>query len=239
MIFNTRISRYTSLPVPFDVVAAFLRLGLKYNIESLRDEAATRLTREFPSSLEIYDCMVDGDMIELGDSVANDTINLLRECQYLTHILPVAFYFQAQETPPFRRPEISGDGKQAQLSSEDKSTLFGRCLKIAVAQREHTYGWLHQTTPVSKVCLSVSSCSAARSACVSENFTPIPPISGLNLFREWPTGEVKLCVHCETAAETCHNKGRERLWQMLPSFFGLPEWNELLKENVSDEIHTF
>ena len=239
MIFTTRISRYTSVPVPFDVVAAFLRLGLKYNIESLRDEATTRLTYEFPSSLEIYDCMVDGGMIELGDSVANDTINLLRECQYSTHILPIAFYFQAQETPPFHKTEISDDGKQVQLSPEDKSTLLEGWLRIVKAQREHTYAWLHQTTPVSVSCLSKSSCFAARSACVLKEFTPIPPISGLNLFRDWPTDEVKLCIHCETVAKTCHNEGRERLWQMLPSFFGLPEWNELLKENVSDEIHTF
>ena len=243
MIFTTRISRYTSVPVkplPFDVVAAFLRLGLKYNIESLRDEATTRLTHEFPSSLDIYDRMVDGEMIELSDSFVNDTINLLRECQYLTHILPVAFYLQACEDPhPFYQPAISDHGKQVQLSPEDKSTLLEGWLKIVKAQREHTYAWLHQTTPVSVSCLSKSGCFTARATCVLEAFTPIPSVSGLNLFRDGPTDGVELCVHCETAAKIYHNEGREKLWQILPSFFGLPEWNELLKENVSDEIHAF
>ena len=237
MIFTTRISRYTSIPVPFDVVAAFLRLGLKYNIECLRDEATTRLTYEFPSSLESYDRMVDGEMIEQGYS-ANDTINLLRECQCLIHILPVAFYLQAYETLPFDKSAIPDDGKQVQLSPEDKSTLLEGCLKIVEAQREHSYGWLHQTTPVSLSCLSKSGCFTARATRVME-VTSILSISGLNLFEEWPIGGIKLCVHCETAAKTYHNEGRKKLWQMLPSFFGLPEWNELLKENVSGEIYAF
>ena len=236
MIFTTRISRYTSVPVkplPFDVVAAFLRLGLKYNIKSLRDEATTRLTYEFPSSLEFYDRMVDGEMIELSYSFINATINLVRECQYLTYILPVAFYLRTGKDY-FFKPPVSGDDKQVQLSLEDKCTLLEGWHTIAGAQHKHTYRWLHQTTPLSVSCRSKSSCHTARSTLVLKEFTPIPSISGLNLFEEWPTDGIKLCAHCETAAKTYHDEGRKRLWQMLPSFFGLPKWDELLKEKVSD-----
>ena len=237
MIFITRISRYASIPVPFDVVAAFLRLGLKYNIECLRDEATTRLTYEFPSSLEFYDRMVDGEMIELSCSFNNATINLVRECQYLTYILPVAFYLRTGKDY-FFKPPVSGDDKQVQLSLEDKCTLLEGYLKIVEAQREHTYGWLHQTTPLSESCLSKSGCFTARATRVME-VTSIPSISGLDLFEDEVTKGLELCVHCETAAKTYHDKGRERIWQMLPRFFSLPEWNELLKEKVSDEIHAF
>ncbi|KAJ7679607.1 hypothetical protein B0H17DRAFT_944046 [Mycena rosella] len=41
-------------PLPFDVIAAFLRLGRKYDIKPLYTKAMSRLTVVFPSSVDEY-----------------------------------------------------------------------------------------------------------------------------------------------------------------------------------------
>lgn len=238
MISISRASRYTSVPVkplPFDVVAAFLRLGLKYNIESLKDEAAARLTHDLPLSLTAFTLrtfmiMPNGHMVESCNSSLYSTINLVRECQCLTHILPVAFYLQAcKDLHSFHKPAISNDGREVQLSHEDTCVLSVGWLKLIEAQHQYTYKWLYQTAPISAFCSSKGACFSARANCVLELFTPIPTVSGLDTWGQWAT-DLTLCAACKVAAKACHDEGRQKIWQMLPSFFGLPEWTELLKE---------
>lgn len=37
----------------------------------------------------------------------------------------------------------------------------------------------------------------------------------------------KLCTVCEEAAKVSYNTSREKGWELLPSFFGLPGWKDL------------
>lgn len=73
------------------MVAAFLRLGLKYNIEVLKTEASSRLAHHFPTSLEVYgdrdDAMITPDRLQ-----PIMAINLARECRGMDRILPMAFF---------------------------------------------------------------------------------------------------------------------------------------------------
>lgn len=221
-------------PLPFDVVAAFLRLGLKYNIESLKAEAVTRLTHEFPSSLQVFDFIALGSMIQPHSSMATDTINLVRETKHLNRILPCAFYVLAEaihvDPQSFRKPQILDDGRQVQLSLEDQFVLSDGWFKSVKAQKEHTYPWLYQMTPLSTSCLSKSACFSARASEVFNEFAPIPIILGLSKWEAW-SEDIDICDPCKAVAEKLHNAGREKFWQMLPSLFGFPEWDELLKEN--------
>jgi len=50
------------------------------------------------------------------------------------------------------------------------------------------------------------------------------------LHMEWlseHTSEVGLCVGCAKTAERRFKESREKLWALLPSYFGLPPWEEL------------
>lgn len=37
----------------------------------------------------------------------------------------------------------------------------------------------------------------------------------------------RLCAACEEAAKVPYDAGRKKAWALLPTFFGLPLWNEL------------
>ena len=39
--------------------------------------------------------------------------------------------------------------------------------------------------------------------------------------------ENMLCVQCAAKCKSVHKDGREKAWESLPKFFGLPDWNDL------------
>lgn len=83
--------------IPFPILAAMLRLGKKYEIDYLRDEALTRLTSEFPRTLKEMQLLPpEYSYIKHQKGILYDIINLARETAVYS-ILPVAFYLCLQD----------------------------------------------------------------------------------------------------------------------------------------------
>lgn len=72
---------------------------------------------------------------------------------------------------------------------------------------------------------------------VARHFTSLPDIAGLspcNILDLFQAGMCTVCVH---RAHIMHKDGREEFWAVLPSFFGLPSWEELRHEQK--EVYVF
>ena len=108
-------------PLPFHIVASFLRLGRKYDIQLLLNEAIARLTYEFPSTLAHYDAMEDFSMIEDSSTLIYDTIRLARDSD-LPSVLPSAFLIccQIHSFKEIFDGMHRSDGRHATLSPEDQ-----------------------------------------------------------------------------------------------------------------------
>lgn len=65
--------------VSIDTIAAFLRLGLAYDIEELRIEALDRIFYEVPTSLHDYDKIGHGSHISHSPAIWLDALNLAKE----------------------------------------------------------------------------------------------------------------------------------------------------------------
>ncbi|KZP04454.1 hypothetical protein FIBSPDRAFT_843993 [Athelia psychrophila] len=79
-------------PVSISIVAAFIRLGQKYQIDAVLSEALKRLYHEFSVELEDFDIASDWTMISDGDGTLIDVANLAR-AQNLLSVLPVALHY--------------------------------------------------------------------------------------------------------------------------------------------------
>lgn len=55
---------------------------------------------------------------------------------------------------------------------------------------------------------------------------PVPSVI-LALIRWKSAWENELCTECGKEAKEIHDAGREKIWEMLPLFFGLPSWTDL------------
>lgn len=73
MVFSHVVARE---PLDFAVVAAFLRLGKKYEIELFHAEALRSLCDKFPSNLKDLDECNKYSMIKEGFSTSVDVANL-------------------------------------------------------------------------------------------------------------------------------------------------------------------
>jgi len=97
MVVVRSISMYASSPLSFPIVAAMLRLGTKYQIPIIRQEAIRCLELSFPSTLEKMDAVPASDLddrefssIKIEDEEFMDLVTLARECN-VPSILPAVF----------------------------------------------------------------------------------------------------------------------------------------------------
>lgn len=189
-----------------------------------------RLTYEFPSTLAAHDIMEDWAMISCDPAVFFDVIALARSHNVL-HMLPMAYYGCCTlfDLPNILRGEHRRDGSLATISLSDSNICILGREELIKQQAEETFAWMH-TCDTSKslefYCRSVKSCAAARKDLLCRCFLPKPTIFGLQEWREeWEEG---MCKSCVVLSKKLHDEGRERMWDNLPSIFGLLGWPELL-----------
>jgi hypothetical protein len=112
---------------PFPVVAAYLRLGRKYEIEHLRTEALSALSMAFPSTCDGFLALSDNGQGPIAPYPALffDVIALAREADKLD-ILPAVYFSYCGS---YQIDEVLGgiereDGTLSILSAEDQKSLL-------------------------------------------------------------------------------------------------------------------
>ena len=206
------------------VIAAYLRLGTKYEMVTFRKEAVDRLTYEFPTTIAALDSTVDYSRIKDPKSVTVEFIGAIELAHKfdVPQILPWAFYGCCYYLTfaQICQPESP---LHPSLSPEDIRTCMVGWEKLIVHQARDTYAWL------SAACQSddAVTCNAAR-AKLSQRFAPLPKCKALDRWASpWKDG---LCQKCAVSARIAHESGRKKIWAKLPAFFGLPSWACLLDE---------
>lgn len=235
LIFPGIVLRWVGVgqPIPMEVVVAFLRLGNKYEIETIRDEAHRRLFHEFPSDLASFDELVHtGTMINNHDQRGSfDAANLARE-QNLLSVLPIALFWCCQNfrTTEMKEGQRRADGTISTLSPTNERACFGAHFDLLKLKEQCTFSWLFSPQSPYPICSykNGGTCPAARSKIKEDVFFPIVVAGCINRWiNEHKQG---LCHGCGATAKRLHEEGRQKSWDALPNVFGLPGWEELLKE---------
>jgi hypothetical protein len=214
-----------------EVVATYLRLGTKYQMEEFRTQAVKRLSYEFPATLEELDHMKTYSRIDECASYADEhftVINLARSYN-LPRVLPWAFA-AACELLSVEEILRQTDSAQPYLLREDQQTCLVGWQKLLRKQRVTTFSWLTAGNPG----CSKMSCKMARHTVLIDELLPsgnvVPFKPECHPLAEWEEEwEKGLCASCVTVGRDKHRCGRQKLWDALPSMFGLPEWAELTK----------
>lgn len=220
--------------LPFAVVAAYLRLGKKYEITQLRTEALDILHYDFPSSLDEYDRNTTPRIDDFQPSTNVQVINLARETG--THVLlPAAFYglcnYGLSIDDVLAIPDPTSLDSSS-LSSEDQLLVVLGCHRLSDMKLKVTYAWMSNanTHAVSLHCLTPQSCTTAiKSAFFASTFSNHSKFDALTSWEHIPWYQF-MCDPCTADARRQHDEGRVQVWDRLPCIFGLPEWPELLKE---------
>ncbi|KAJ7661029.1 hypothetical protein B0H17DRAFT_1337283 [Mycena rosella] len=213
-------------PLPFGVISAFARLGKKYRIQPLYDNALLRLQYAFPSSYEEYVKSNVATKILFANptnsrvpqcEIAIDTIVLARELD-VPSLLPISFWLAAT------RIELLSAHDSPSLSDADRKILMSSSKPLRIAHASYLYGWLDENH-INPDCTRPPTCAINKTRLALKLWKPpgVTPAFG------WQLGLAKpLCESCIAAGLNHHSAGSQQLWRELPSFFGLRSWEELL-----------
>ncbi|KAJ7629187.1 hypothetical protein DFH06DRAFT_1441715 [Mycena polygramma] len=213
-------------PWPFEAIAAFLRLGRKYEMKPLYDIALSRLTVVYPSSVDRYAARDMQKYIVFADPASRkkrqeiviDSIVLARQLGLLA-LLPSAFWYFST------RIESLGNRDIDCILRADRDALFSAVVPLRVAYANYLFGWLDETVVSSPKCALPESCGTTKVQYSLRLWKP----PGLPMRFIWDSdAELGLCRYCVAVGKKHHSEGAKRLWKELPSFFGLPPWEELL-----------
>jgi hypothetical protein len=225
-----RISYFTvKQKLPLGIVAACLRLGTKYEIVHLKTEALRRLYNDFPPTFNQVDHLYFGknQLIERYNGIAVDVVKLARD-NNISSILPAALYWLSRYSfdsiiSGKRRP----DRTISILSIEDQKTCILAKEKLIRLQVVETFGWLNLLDD-GQYPGCVGDCAGQKRDIFRQFWLPTPSCSALQPFKQsWAKA---MCATCVADSSQKHNAGRERVWNQLPSIFGMRPWVELLDD---------
>ena len=211
-------------------IAAFLRLGHKYDMDFLCAEATTRLAHEFPSTLQRWDDVENSRTLVTDIGPMCDIINLARanNTPKLDHIIPAAFYFCCQANN-FKGVLGDFETQPTKYNSDDQKAFILGWDSLVQKQAEETFSWLVGQNTMVPFCLSKKACTSAKQTLRLQLFLPRTKCIALYPWQsDWEQG---MCGNCVSAAKRYHEEGRQRIWNDLPLFFGLPRWDKLLERD--------
>ncbi|KAJ7031966.1 hypothetical protein C8F04DRAFT_959565 [Mycena alexandri] len=200
---------------PYTVVASMLRLGKKYDMCSPKEDSLRRIYGEFPAFFELPDSSDKGwTMIDYEDNIYAQMLNLACECG-LNSAIPRLGLACLQNLP--RR------------WSGTLVTLAFALERILEFQRERL-DWLHGNAIIPhKSCKSPTACVKEQKAisyaiaCREEY-----PFHVGYTISEWDEEwDDRFCAACEAAAMESYDASQQKGWELLPTFFGLPPWEDL------------
>ncbi|KZP23445.1 hypothetical protein FIBSPDRAFT_930520 [Athelia psychrophila] len=219
-------------PVSTNVVAAFLRLGRKYDFEVLRVEALRRIFYETPTTLEAFDKMQKWSQIQSSPQVAlwPEIVQLAHE-QNLQSVLPFALYMCC--TGPYT--SLIGPSIITRTYNMDDGRQF-RFRRTTRSGNYTTYAWLKSDDPYES-CEQTLACAFRRTHFLRQHFFNHNGHQGLATW-EGCTGSrdpdfgLRVCEYCEQVAYGIHADGRRSFWEGIPKTLNLPPWEELREERA-------
>ncbi|KAF7297804.1 BTB domain-containing protein [Mycena kentingensis (nom. inval.)] len=211
-------------------LAGVLRLSKKYDIPSFRARALSRFKAEFPTELENYEGIrsewvnisVDDGISPLGIIVKG--VNLARELGIYS-ILPCAFYLIV--VAPTVVEDMRGE-TFAKLAPADQVLCLQGYIALVQTHKETPSQWLSSAQVPSPGCTSPAACESARKDLLIQ--LGASAYNVVRVLAPWDEiAALKVCSPCRTAGRFAFDAAREKCWQKLPTYFGLPPWEELLK----------
>ncbi|KAJ6567037.1 hypothetical protein B0H19DRAFT_1139214 [Mycena capillaripes] len=220
----------------YDTVVGVLRLSNKYEVDYLRRRAVVHLSSGYPTTLAVRDAgmVCSWNKMVLVFRGAAAVIQLARELDALW-ILPYAFYLLAHafdgevSSKTFIEHAYTGDdytGVQTDLSSHDRRCFFHGFGAQKAATHTNVLRFL--CTP-----LDIPGCAhprkCARNRLVALSVTGAAALANpLDVWREWDwTFGLAVCSPCLIVLKKTHQEARQAFWDVLPTIYGLPPWEEL------------
>ncbi|KAF7297800.1 hypothetical protein MKEN_01403700 [Mycena kentingensis (nom. inval.)] len=215
----------------FEALAAVLRLGKKYDLPSFRAPCLARIRAELPTDCTTFMESADWTRITFPASTSalkanTDFANLARDVG-LYSILPSAFYNitigwnDSNKRSNFLMLSHDLDN----LLPTDQTICLNAYAKMVNSHHKAPAKWMRPNHGIPcEDCTDAAACTGARNAILAAQ----APDIAIGFFYDWMSiWETGLCAPCISAAKEIFTSTQKECWDVLPSYFGLPSWEEL------------
>ncbi|KAJ7782693.1 hypothetical protein B0H16DRAFT_1493988 [Mycena metata] len=224
-----------SVALPFPYIASFVRLGRKYEFKRLYDVALERLAFENPTTLKEYDALVAALRAEAPVNprkfIAHSTTRIVEYPGVPRKWTPnpsalcippsiVGLPGMSDELVHLFKGISRPDGTTSLLPCEDHSIcVIGRerLLKMQCQLENGPFGWITTWKP-NNGCEDVHKCQTWRNT-ISASMLLTPSVWA---FVAVPFITDQLCRICAERVGQAMMPAREKMWETLPSSFGVP-----------------
>jgi len=222
------VRRVPATTIPFPIVSAFLRLGKKYEIKELYEDAKACLLSDFPDAWMEWHSRSKSIVSPSRKALLINVVNLAQDIG-LRRVLPAAFYAcLTQCSLQEIQCGVQEEGEVTALSPRNRAICISAWQPFQSCAIR-TFSWLDPAN-FPKQCQSKNSCTEHRYALMGRKFYPAPSCEPLEYFdSSW---NANVCSVCSDYAKSNHGSNRFAAWSQLPSLFSLPAWHEL---SVEDE----
>lgn len=122
------------------------------------------------------------------------------------------------------------DGTVVSLPIQDQLACLAGYIAIIEAQAETTHRWIHHPENFFP---GTCQCAGQRKKSFYQQLVPVPTLLALGTWNDVESiPGFAFCDTCIEIAHTAHKAGRVEFWARLPRIFGLPPWDELVRERV-------
>ncbi|KAF7297688.1 BTB domain-containing protein [Mycena kentingensis (nom. inval.)] len=213
-------------------LCAVLRLSHKYDCLAFRQECTRRLKAEYPATLKGYQ-KVMGQWTHMAPPKTSSgghvqLVNTASELG-LHSVLPSGFY---QLTHSCLSESEDGGDIASQLAPADQIRFWKGCAFLSNLHAKSKtperlcFGPKTSCIPCAS-CQTPVACTARRAELFD---AALDSRLSARLFGGWKMSwSTNICAACTAAARTACEQAEEDSWNTLPSLFGLPSWEELLK----------
>ncbi|EIW79938.1 hypothetical protein CONPUDRAFT_166602 [Coniophora puteana RWD-64-598 SS2] len=223
--------RGQAMLIPFAVVEAFLRLGKKYQIKELYEEARICLLCDFPDNFASWCSRSRSISFPSQKALFIKVANIAQEVG-LQRVLPAALYACMTECSLAEIYNgVQEEGEIASLSSHNRAICVASWQSFQ-ALASKTFSWASpMPSPSNSYCRSKTLCADRKRVVLSNKFYPAFAAQALENFdHDWNQG---MCSLCASNNLILHNEGRENAWNKFPALFNLATvWDDLKDDGV-------
>ncbi|KAJ7060928.1 hypothetical protein C8F01DRAFT_1058194 [Mycena amicta] len=220
--------------LPLEAVAAMLRLGRKYEMDMVLQDALHRLHHDFPRSLEAWDArkLKKITLPEDNDDTSThmvDIVLLLYECG-ITSSVPAASFVCLQFWS-LQHIFLELDNSEHPVPDDLKGTMAIAAEQLCIYQKKALV-WLEKDGVIPTVgCANRRLCTEKRFQKYQRGMWTETHEWNFCLLDTWDDGNwaevTGFCATCSAAGRAKFAAGRTDAWDALPGFFSLPEWGAL------------
>ncbi|KAJ7122635.1 hypothetical protein C8R43DRAFT_1076340 [Mycena crocata] len=209
--------------VPFEAIAAVLRLSSKYRIPTLRRKALIRLSAIYPTSFSVFSTSAFNASYCRGQLLC--AIHLARE-HGVDWILPLTLYgFCLEMDGGSLVNGVEYGGARVKLSLADQVLCIDTSAALHTSNAEEILTWYKTRRLSDEGCTGGADCRNSR---FSEGSLLLEQLQFVPDITEWsPDPKSQLCPSCKAAMHAWDTTRKTALWDSLPGMFGFQDWHAL------------